>query len=144
MRNDISFACFHATRKLKLLFLLFMFVFLCLPVAVDAELSGRIAYAVSGFNEREGRLAYNLHMTTFKGDDDYTTLPLNQTGLYATWAPHEDILYFVQRVDTEFHIFSIDVNKPRQKTRLTEIGGTYRFLAVSPNGKKLAFNWVYE
>ncbi len=140
MENDISLAYFHAIRNIKKLLFGLMFLLFCLPIAVEAELSGRIAYAVSGFNEREGRLAYNLYMTTFKNDDDYTTLPLNQTGLYTTWAPHEDTLYFVQRVNTEFHIFSIDVNKPRQKTRLTEVGGTYRFLAVSPNGKKLAFN----
>ena len=117
------------------------FVFLFLPFTADAlpELTGRIAYSVRGFNEAEGKFDYNLQMTSFV-DGDYKSRSLNHPGYYAVWSPEDDILYFIQRVKTESHIFSIDVNSPRQKTQLTEIGGTYRFLAISPNGKKLAFN----
>jgi hypothetical protein len=140
MKNDNSLVHFHAAKILKQLLFGLMLVFLCLPLTVEAELTGRIAYAVSGFNEKLGRLDFNLHMTTFVGDEDFKTLPLNQTGMYVAWGPKDDLLFFVQRVGTESHIFSIDVNKPKQKTQLTQIGGTYRFLAVSPNGRKLAFN----
>lgn len=118
-----------------------IFVFLCLPLTADAlrELTGRIAYSVRGFNEAEGKFNYNLQMTSFV-DGDYKSRSLNHPGYYAVWSPDDDILYFVQRVKTESHIFSINVNNPRLKTQLTEIGGTYRFLSISPNGKKLAFN----
>ena len=115
------------------------FVFLCIPYQSYAELTGRIAYSVRGFNEAVGQFDFNLQMTTFV-DGDYKTRSLNHPGYYAVWSPEEDTLYFIQRVKTESHIFSIDVNNPRQKTQLTEIGGTYRFLSISPNGKKLAFN----
>ncbi len=116
-------------------------VFLCLPLTADAlpELTGRIAYSVRGFNEAEGKFDYSLQMTSFV-DGDYKSRSLIHPGYYAVWSPDDDILYFIQRVKTESHIFSIDVNRPRQKTQLTEVGGTYRFLAISPNGKKLAFN----
>lgn len=120
-------------------------VFLYIPLNVTAEPQGRIAYTVSGFNEKLGRLDYNLHMTTFTADGDYNTLPLNQSGMYPAWGPKGDTLYFIQRAATESNIFSIDINNPREKTLLTQISGTYRFLAVSPNGKKLAFNgWTNE
>ncbi len=120
-------------------------VLLCLPVTVDAAPTGRIAYAVSGFNDRLGRLDFNLHMTTFTEDGDFKTTPLNQSGMYPAWGPAGDTLYFIQRADTQSHIFSININNPKNKTQLTEISGTYRFLAVSPNGKKLAFNgWTRE
>lgn len=126
---------------LKFFSLGLIFVFLCLPFTADAlpELTGRIAYSVRGFNEVEGKFDYNLQMTSFV-DGDYKSRALNHPGYYAVWSPDDDILYFIQRVKTESHIFSIDVNRPRQKTQLTEIGGTYRFLSISPNGKKLAFN----
>ncbi len=114
--------------------------FLSLPFTVDAELQGRIAYSVRGFNEQLGKFEYNLQMTTFTEDGDFKSRSLHHPGYYAVWSPQEDILYFIQRVETQSHIFSIDVNRPRQKTQLTAIGGTYRFLSISPNGKKLAFN----
>lgn len=118
-----------------------IFVFGCLPLTADAlpELTGRIAYSVRGFNEAEGKFDYNLQMTSFV-DGDYKSRSLIHPGYYAVWGPEDDILYFIQRVKTESHIFSIDITKPRIKTQLTEIGGTYRFLAISPDGKKLAFN----
>ena len=120
-------------------------VFLCLPITVDAAPTGRIAYAVSGFNNKLGRLDFNLHMTTFTENGDFKTTPLNQSGMYPAWGPEGDTLYFIQRADTQSHIFSININNPKNKTLLTEISGTYRFLAVSPNGKKLAFNgWTRE
>jgi Tol biopolymer transport system component len=120
-------------------------VLLCLPFDVDAAPTGRIAYAVSGFNEKLGRLDFNLHMTTFTEKGDFKTTSLNQSGMYPAWGPKGDTLYFIQRAATESNIFSIDINNPRNKTQLTQISGTYRFLAVSPNGKKLAFNgWTRE
>lgn len=141
MSNRLQIGNFGCTELLKLFSLCIIFVFLFVPVTVMAlpELTGRIAYSVRGFNEAEGKFDYNLQMTTFT-NGDYKSRSLNHPGYYAVWSPEDDILYFIQRVKTESHIFSIDVNSPRQKTQLTEIGGTYRFLAISPDGKKLAFN----
>lgn len=132
------------TETVKLLCFGIFFIFICLPISVDAELTGRIAYSVRGFNEELGRFDYNLQMTTFTEDGDFKTRSLNHPGYYAVWSPEDDILYFIQRVDTESHIFSININSPRQKTQLTTIGGTYRFLSISPNGKKLAYNGYTE
>ena len=132
---------FGFIKFFKLFSLGLISIFLFSPIVADAlpELTGRIAYSVRGFNEVEGKFDYNLQMTTFT-DGDYKSRSLNHPGYYAVWSPDDDILYFIQRVNTEAHIFSIDINNPRQKTQLTEIGGTYRFLSISPNGKKLAFN----
>lgn len=124
------------TRSLLSVLLVAVF----LPLTVEAQFEERIAYAVSGFNDRLARLDFNLYMTTFTENEDFETTVLNHSGLYAVWGPRDDVLYFVQQVGTESHIFSIDVTKPKRKTQLTAIGGTYRFLSVSPNGKKLAFN----
>ncbi len=132
------------TDGIRFLCLGILLFFLCAPLVVNAELTGRIAYSVRGFNEEHGKFDYNLQMTSFTENGDFKTRSLNQPGLYAVWAPEDDILYFIQRVDTQSHIFSIDVNNPRQKTQLTAIGGTYRFLSISPNGKKLAFNGYTE
>jgi Tol biopolymer transport system component len=140
MKNKNSFFFISTAETVSLLGFGLILVLLCLPFIVHAELTGRIAYSVRGFNEQLGRFDYNLHTTAFTPNGDFKTTPLNQPGLYAVWGPEDDMLYFVQRVDTDSHIFSIDVNRPGKKTQLTEIGGTYRFLAVSPNGKKLAFN----
>lgn len=141
--NQQLFSC--GTKTIKLFGLVVFFVLLCLPLIADAQLTGRIAYAVTGFNQQLGRIDFNLHMTTFTEDGDFKTVPLNQSGLYPVWGPEDDTLYFIQRQDKLSHIFSIDINNPRNKTQLTQIGGTYRFLAISPNGKKLAFNgWTAE
>ena len=140
MKNNCCVLDVCKTKTLILLCFGLIVVSLCLPFAVDAELTGRIAYSVRGFNEQLGKFDFNLQMTTFTENGDYKTKSLNQPGFYAVWGPEDDTLYFIQRVNTQSHIFSIDVNNPRQKTQLTEIGGTYRFLSVSPNGKKLAFN----
>ena len=40
-------------------------------------------------------------------------------------------------------IYSVDPENPKNKKRITPISGTYRFLSVSPDGKKLAFNRLY-
>lgn len=140
MNKDNKFGHFVITNRLNHFLFGVLLVSLCLPFAVRAELEGRIAYSVSDFNERLGRSDFTLYMTTFTDNEDFDTVALNHSGMYAAWGPEDDTLYFVQRVGTESHIFSIDVSKPKQKTQLTTIGGTYRFLAVSPNGKKLAFN----
>ncbi len=140
MKNQINFNISSIVNKLKLALLGVLVVFISLPFTAEAQLEGRIAYAVSGFNERLGRTDFNLYMTTFTEKEDFETVALNHAGMYAVWGPKDNTLYFVQHVGTESHIFSIDVTKPNRKTQLTPIGGTYRFLSVSPNGKKLAFN----
>lgn len=145
MKKQEKFSKLYVVILLKLCLFTFTFAFFGLPSVVDAEPMGRIAYAVSGFNEKLGRLDFNLHMTTFTGDRDFKTTPLNQSGIYPAWGPEGDTLYFIQRVDTQSHVFSININNPRRKTQHTQISGTYRFLAVSPDGKKLAFNgWTRE
>jgi Tol biopolymer transport system component len=140
MKNKIRFLHTCVSETTKIVGLGIILVLLCLPISVDAQLTGRIAYSVTGFNQKLGRIDFNLHMTTFTGDGDFKTIPLNQSGLYASWGPEDDTLYFIQRVDKQSHIFSIDVRNPNKKTQITEVGGTYRFLTVSPNGRKLAFN----
>ena len=140
MKNDNCSTPSSIVNKLKRILFGLLLVFVFLPFTVEAQLEGRIAYAVSGFNDRLGRSDFNLFMTTFTEKEDFETVALNHSGLYPVWGPKDDTLYFVQHVGTESHIFSIDVSKPKQKTQLTPIGGTYRFLSVSPNGKKLAFN----
>ena len=145
MKNKNRLLCVCNIEIGKRLCFGLILVLLCLPFTVEAAPTGRIAYAVSGFNPKLGRLDFNLHMTTFTEDGDFKTTPLNQSGMYPAWGPEDDTLYFIQRADTESHIFSININNPRNKTQLTQISGTYRFLAVSPNGKKLAFNgWTRE
>ena len=143
MNNDKTFEPpSNASIAYKLIFSLFgiLCVTVFLPITVAAQLEGRIAYAVSGFNEKLGRTDFNLYMTTFTEKEDFETIALNHSGLYAVWGPKDNTLYFVQYVGADSYIFSIDVTKPKQKTQLTAIGGHYRFLSVSPNGKKLAFN----
>lgn len=146
MKNRGYLSQFFATeigKRLRFGLILFL---LCLPLTVDAVPVGRIAYAVRGFNNaRHGRPDYNLHMTTFTEDGDFKTRALGQTGLYPAWGPEGDTLYFIQRLKTTSHIYSLNINSLRNKTQITEISGTYRFLAVSPNGKKLAFNgWTRD
>ena len=144
MKNNM-FTNLYMLKTSKLFLLAIVFVFIGFPLTIDAELTGRIAYSVTGFNQRLGRIDFNLHMTAFTGNEDFKTTPLNQSGLYPSWGPVGDTLYFIQLVNTQYHIFSIDINNPQKKTQITEIGGTYRFLTVSPNGKKLAFNgWTHE
>lgn len=140
MKNEYNYTLSSIVNKLKLALLGVLLVSIAIPFTAEAQLEGRIAYAVSGFNDRLGRSDFNLYMTTFTEKEDFETVALNHSGMYAVWGPKDNTLYFVQHVGTESHIFSIDVTKPKQKTQLTPIGGTYRFLTVSPNGKKLAFN----
>lgn len=144
MNNNCCVFNVWLTKSVRLFYIGILFFFLCVPITVSADLTGRIAYSVRGFNEQLGRFDYNLQMTTFTEDGDFKTRSLNQPGLYGVWSPEDDILYFIQRVDTQSHIFSININNPRQKTQLTAIGGTYRFLSISPNGKKLAYNGYTE
>ncbi|MYF54831.1 hypothetical protein F4225_03480, partial [Candidatus Poribacteria bacterium] len=128
MNNDKTFEPpSNARIAYKLICSLFgiLFVTVFLPITVAAQLEGRIAYAVSGFNEKLGRSDFNLYMTTFTEKEDFETIALNHSGLYPVWSPKDDTLYFVQHVGTESHIFSINVTKPKQKTQLTAIGGTY-------------------
>lgn len=142
--NKFTNQIIHEKVVITILFV-FIISILSLPLTVYAQPQGRIVYAVSGFNDKVGRLDFNLHMTTFTPDGDYKTLPLNQSGIYPAWGPKGDTLYFIQRNATQSHIYSININNPRNKTLHTPISGTYRFLAVSPNGKKLAFNgWTNE
>ena len=140
MKNKNYLLSFYNTITIKQWIFGILLALICFPYSIAAQLTGRIAYSVVSFNQGLGRRVFNLHMTTFTRDGDFKTGPLNQTGFYAAWGPEDDTLYFIQRVNTFSHIFSIDINNPNKKTQLTQIGGTYRFLAVSPNGKKLAFN----
>ena len=111
----------------------------------EAAPTGHLAYAVNGFDENLGRFDWNLYTTPIKGTKDFRAIPLNLKGMYPSWGPNGDILYFIQRNAGHSNIYSINPENPKNKKLITPSAGTYRFLSVSPNGKKLAFNgWTID
>ena len=111
----------------------------------EAAPSGQLAYAVNGFDENLGRFDWNLYTTAIRGTKDLNAIPLNHKGVYPAWGREGELLYFIQWHGGQADIYAIDPESPKNKKRITQISGTYRFLAVSPNGKKLAFNgWTME
>ena len=119
----------------------------CLSFALLSEAvpTGHLAYAVNGFDENLGRFDWNLYTTAIKGTNDLKAISLNHKGMYPAWGPEGELLYFIQWDAGQADIYSIDPESPKNKKRVTQISGTYRFLAVSPNGKKLAFNgWTMQ
>lgn len=117
----------------------------CLASHVAAAPQGQIAYAVNGFDENLGRFDWNLYRTTLKGTGDSIGVALNHKGMYPSWGPGGKLLYFVQWDAGTADVYSINPENPKNKKRITQISGTYRFLTVSPNGQKLAFNgWTMQ
>ena len=105
-----------------------------------AEPTGHLAYAVNGFDENLGRFDWNLYATALRGTKDFKAVSLNHKGMYPSWGPNGDLLYFIQRDKGTSDIYSIDPENPKNKKQITPISGTYRFLSVAPNGRQLAFN----
>ncbi len=106
----------------------------------EAAPTGYLAYAVNGFDENLGRFDWNLYITEISGTKDLKSIPLNHKGMYPSWGRNGEVLYFIQRDAGQSDIYAIDPENPKNKKLITPISGTYRFLSVSPNGKKLAFN----
>ena len=122
-----------------------MLTLCALASQVAAVPQGQIAYAVNGFDENLGRFDWNLYRTTLKGTNESTAIALNHKGMYPAWGPEGKLLYFVQWDAGTADVYSINPENPKNKKRITQISGTYRFLTVSPNGQKLAFNgWTMQ
>lgn len=130
------------TSKTIGLTLLGVFLLTLAPLASisAAAPTGYFAYAVNGFDENLGRFDWNLYITEISGTKDLKPIALNHKGMYPSWGPNGDVLYFIQRDAGQSDIYAIDPESPKNKKLITPISGTYRFLSVSPNGKKLAFN----
>ncbi len=112
---------------------------------VQAQPIGHLTYAVNGFDENQGRFDWNLYTTALRGTKDFRAVPLNHKGMYPSWGMDGEVLYFVQWDAGHADIYSIRPDNPKNKTRVTQISGTYRFLAVSPNGRQIAFSgWTIE
>ena len=122
--------------------LLGVFLLTLIPFASlgEAAPTGYFAYAVNGFDENLGRFDWNLYITEISGTKDLKPVPLNHKGMYPSWGPDGEVLYFIQRDAGQSDIYAIDPESPKNKKRITPTSGTYRFLSVSPNGKQLAFN----
>ncbi len=133
---------FYSSRTIQftLLSLFCLSFFISPTLRSEALPSGQLAYAVNGFDESLGRFDWNLYTTALRGTKNFTARPLNHKGMYPSWGPNGDSLYFIQRGKGHSDIYSINPDNPKNKKRITPISGTYRFLAVSLNGKKLAFN----
>ncbi len=120
-------------------------ILLSLTQISAAAPTGQLAYAVNGFDENLGRFDWNLYTTAIKGTNNLKATPLNHKGMYPAWGREGELLYFIQWHGGLADVYSINPDNPKNKKRVTQISGTYRFLAVSPNGKKLAFNgWTME
>ena len=139
VRYTRSVFSFFARPRLILLSGLLLTLLTFVPLS-EAVPTGSLAYAVNGFDENLGRFDWNLYTTTINGTKDFTAVPLNHKGMYPSWGPNGDVLYFIQRDAGHSNIYSINPENPKNKKLITPTAGTYRFLAVSPNGKKLAFN----
>ena len=122
--------------------LLGVFLLTLIPFASlgEAAPTGYFAYAVNGFDENLGRFDWNLYITEISSTKDLKAVPLNHKGMYPSWGPNGEVLYFIQRDAGQSDIYAIDPESPKNKKRITPTSGTYRFLSVSPNGKQLAFN----
>ncbi|MDE0012110.1 MAG: hypothetical protein OXU36_13255 [Candidatus Poribacteria bacterium] len=131
----------YFSKRLRLALLSVLFLsFLSITSQGVAEPSGQLAYAVNGFDENLGRFDWNLYATALRGTKDFNAISLNHKGMYPSWGLNGDLLYFIQRDKGQSDVYSINPENPKNKKRITPISGTYRFLSVSPNGKKLAFN----
>ncbi len=141
MRRKYSLIPLYASRTVRFV----LFCALCLNLTLltspsQAAPTGNLAYAVNGFDENLGRFDWNLYTTAFRGTKDFNAIPLNHKGMYPSWGPNGELLYFIQRNKGNSDVYSIDPESPKNKKRITPISGTYRFLSVSPTGRKLAFN----
>lgn len=135
------------TTKISITFFFCVLILMSLlfTTTVAAAPAGHLAYAVNGFDENLGRFDWNLYTSTIRGTNDLRAVPLNHKGMYPAWGPEGEVLYFIQWDAGQSDIYFIDPESPKNKKRVTQISGTYRFLSVSPNGKKLAFNgWTME
>ena len=143
--NNRTTALQAAKRSRIVLCCVLILISLSFAEITEAAPTGQLAYAVNGFDENLGRFDWNLYATAIKGTNDLNALSLNHKGMYPAWGPNGDLLYFIQWNAGQADIYSINPDNPKNKKRVTPISGTYRFLAVSPNGKKLAFNgWTME
>ena len=141
MLNKYSLIPFYASRAIRfVLFGALCLSLLSLSSPSQAAPTGNIAYAVNGFDENLGRFDWNLYTTAFRGTKDFNAIPLNHKGMYPSWGPNGELLYFIQRGKGQSDVYSIDPESPKNKKRITPISGTYRFLSASPTGRKLAFN----
>ena len=141
MTHKYDLIPFYTSKCVKLTLLsVFCLSLISFSSQGEAEPSGQLAYAVNGFDENLGRFDWNLYATALRGTKDFSAIPLNHKGMYPSWGLNGDLLYFVQRNKGQSDIYSINPENPKNKKRITPISGTYRFLSVSPNGKKLAFN----
>ncbi|MDE0426590.1 MAG: hypothetical protein OXN25_17200 [Candidatus Poribacteria bacterium] len=141
MTHKYSLIPFFAAKTIK--FTLLSLCCLCLITLtspLNAEPTGQLAYAVNGFDENLGRFDWNLYATALRGTKDFTAIPLNHKGMYPSWGPNGDLLYFIQRDKGHSDVYSINPDNPKNKKLVTPISGTYRFLSASPNGRQLAFN----
>ncbi|MXZ01603.1 hypothetical protein F4Y93_13535 [Candidatus Poribacteria bacterium] len=131
--------------RASILFTLLILAAFSLPSISEAVPTGHLAYAVNGFDENLGRFDWNLYTSAIRGTNELKATPLNHKGMYPAWGPEGELLYFIQWHGGKADVYSIHPESPKNKTRVTPISGTYRFLAVSPNGRKLAFNgWTVE
>lgn len=141
MTRKYSLIPFYFSKHIRLVLLSVLFLsFLSITSQGVAEPSGQLAYAVNGFDENLGRFDWNLYATALRGTKDFNAISLNHKGMYPSWGLNGDLLYFIQRDKGQSDVYSINPENPKNKKRITPISGTYRFLSVSPNGKKLAFN----
>ena len=141
MTHKYSLIPFCASKTIKFTLLsLCCLCFITLTSPLNAEPTGQLAYAVNGFDENLGRFDWNLYATALRGTKDFTAIPLNHKGMYPSWGPNGDLLYFIQRDKGHSDVYSINPDNPKNKKLVTPISGTYRFLSVSPQGRQLAFN----
>jgi len=112
--------------------------------AAGAAPTGHLAYTV-GRDAYLGRFDWSIYTTAIRGTNNLKAVPLNHRGMYPAWGPEGELLYFIQWDAGLADVYSVRPESPRNKKRITPISGTYRFLAVSPNGRKIAFNgWTME
>ena len=137
---------FHAAAvRASVFFLVLILAVFSLPSISVAIPRGHLAYAVNGFDDNLGRFDWNLYTSTVRGTNELNAVPLNHKGMYPAWGPEGELLYFIQWDAGRADVYSINPESPKNKTRITPISGTYRFLSVSPNGRKLAFNgWTVD
>ncbi len=145
-RTQISGSKAANNSRYQLCILVFLILGVCwMAPFVQAEPSGRLTYSVNGFDEDLGRFDWNLYTTALSGTKNLRAIPLNHKGMYPSWGVDGKVLYFVQWDAGHSDIYSVRPDTPKNKTRITEISGTYRFLTASPDGKQLAFSgWTIE
>lgn len=143
--NDNAITLYAAKVSRIPLFCMLILISVSFAQIGEAEPTGQLAYAVNGFDENLGRFDWNLYATAIKDTANLRAIPLNHKGMYPAWGPNGDLLYFIQWHGGQADVYSINPDNPKNKKRITQISGTYRFLAASPNGKYLAFNgWTMQ